>query len=541
MTDTDCDGLADQWENQKFYDENGDGKKVVLPASVKWDHKDILVEIDTMVDHENLGSAINLVKNKFLTAPVSNPDSTIGINLVVVLDDKTIPHTTCTSIWSGFSSLKAAWFGTATERSSNPSIVSEKEDVYHYGVAIHSQCGSTGISGISEQPGNDLVISLGDSGWGDSDNDGHPDGNTNQQAATLMHELGHNLNLKHGGSADTPTCKPNFFSVMNHVYEFSGFIPQALIDYSNLLGRDIQSHTINESILHEPHGIVGPTGFTGAIGTSIGPPPPNHFRTFSADGSPINYDWGTDSDTSELSTVHNSINFFNGYSPCPDTMESGSFGFKDWAGIKYWDPPENIERLSNPISFRIPESVITNTIAMNGNNNTGNSLGTGNNSVGKLLDDPSLAPCDLSDPKCMDSPCDPDDPSCSFKVIFNITDPSDPKEDVGNRTAHSQPDVSIDDIKNVSKSKILYIDSLINTNLTNNTQVVNSLHKEIINDSDSILNLIQSNSYNNATLKLLKLKSLIENDLTIGIIESSQKYILLNEIENAINMLRNMM
>ena len=69
-----------------------------------------------------------------------------------------------------------------------------------------------------------FVISLGDSGWADSDANGHPDGNTNQKAATFMHELGHNLDLKHGGSANTPPCKPNYFSVMNQLYEFAGIV-----------------------------------------------------------------------------------------------------------------------------------------------------------------------------------------------------------------------------------------------------------------------------------------------------------------------------
>ena len=43
---------------------------------------------------------------------------------------------------------------------------------------------------------------------GDSDGDGHPDGNTNQQAATFMHELGHNLNLKHGGIQTVQLANP---------------------------------------------------------------------------------------------------------------------------------------------------------------------------------------------------------------------------------------------------------------------------------------------------------------------------------------------
>lgn len=55
----------------------------------------------------------------------------------------------------------------------------------------------------------------------------------NLDAGTLMHELGHNLNLRHGGS-NFMNCKPNYLSVMN--YNMQGGIPQAaggsILDYS---------------------------------------------------------------------------------------------------------------------------------------------------------------------------------------------------------------------------------------------------------------------------------------------------------------------
>lgn len=523
LPDADCDGLADVWEKppRQYLGIN-------LPSTVNWQHKDILVEIDAMVSHanSNVNSAIDLLKNKFSTAPVVNPDGLIGINLHVLFDDKNITHDSCTDMWTEFNALVDDWFGTESERGSIQDVATKKADIYHYSILVHSICGFTGTSGMAQQPGILFAISLGDPGWWDSDGDGHPDGNTNQKAATIMHELGHNLNLKHGGSANTPPCKPNYFSVMNPIYQFSGFVPQPIIDYSNVFGRDSQSHTIDERNLHEPHGIVGaPPGFTGAVGTSIGPPPPNHYRNFVANGSPINYDWVSDSDTTEL-TIANAIKFFTGYDSCTDSIKAPIFGYKDWAGIKYWDPPEDLERLSNLIQFQFPE---TNTVSAQG----------ANNSQANLLDDPSLSPCDLTDPKCQDSPCDPNEANCKFKAIYNVTD--DPTIEVGNSSGVSDPEVSINDIKNVSKSKILYIDSLINANLTNNTQIVNSLHKELVNNSDSVINLIQSNSYNNATLKLLKLGSLIETGSEVGIMESQQKYLILRATEDAINMLRNMM
>ena len=55
------------------------------------------------------------------------------------------------------------------------------------------------------------------------------------QASTAMHELGHTMDLRHGGAPPTyttigatttvkfePNCKPNYLSVMNYLYQFPG-------------------------------------------------------------------------------------------------------------------------------------------------------------------------------------------------------------------------------------------------------------------------------------------------------------------------------
>ena len=56
------------------------------------------------------------------------------------------------------------------------------------------------------------------------------------QAGTLMHELGHNLDLSHAGWSTTPNCMPNYPSVMSHLYRDAGLTDAngvAQIDYSN--------------------------------------------------------------------------------------------------------------------------------------------------------------------------------------------------------------------------------------------------------------------------------------------------------------------
>ena len=170
--------------------------------------------------------------------------------------------------------------------------------------------------------------------------------------------------------------------------------------------------------LHEPHGIV--QALTSSIprsNWSFSPPSPPalFYRTFTANGQAINYDWPTDSDTTEMNVI-SSINFFKGYNPpCSDTTKSVSYGFKDWPNIKYWDPPIEIKGITKNMQFQTIDDASTGKAVPIGSNNTANlSAGASNLSAGaslsqqllsnhsetKLLDDPSLPPCDLSDPAC---------------------------------------------------------------------------------------------------------------------------------------------
>ena len=61
------------------------------------------------------------------------------------------------------------------------------------------------------------------------------------QAGTFMHELGHNLGLRHGGT-DESNYKPNYLSVMNYAFQFYGLIKnnsQGNFDYSRFKLADL--------------------------------------------------------------------------------------------------------------------------------------------------------------------------------------------------------------------------------------------------------------------------------------------------------------
>jgi hypothetical protein len=111
-----------------------------------------------------------------------------------------------------------------------------------------------------------LIVSLGS--WTNST------GTANQQAGTLMHELGHNLALQHGGQNGN-NYKPNYISIMNYLFQTTGLITngyQGLFDYSeNALP------ILSENLLNEQSGLnysattypaVGPLPAINKVGTS---------------------------------------------------------------------------------------------------------------------------------------------------------------------------------------------------------------------------------------------------------------------------------
>jgi hypothetical protein len=94
--------------------------------------------------------------------------------------------------------------------------------LFHYALFANSQNlnGSAGSSGVAEIAGNDLIVTLGSYGFSTASASGL-NLLINLQASTLMHELGHNLGLQHGGNEST-NYKPNHYSVMNYMYQFAG-------------------------------------------------------------------------------------------------------------------------------------------------------------------------------------------------------------------------------------------------------------------------------------------------------------------------------
>jgi hypothetical protein len=224
--------------------------------------KNLLLEFDWFEDSLNCGphshrppaAAITSFENAFANASVPNPDGTTGIDVIsdygqggafkggnLVTDpDGNIIVTFEASGFGGaeFLNYKAANFA------------SNRNGYFHYVLMPHSY-NSSGSSGVAELPGDDFLVSL--APWPSLGCVPNP----SSVANTIMHELGHNLNLRHGGFSNT-NYKPNYNSVMNYKYQFPGVDTNCTppgdgkLDYS--YGTRI---ALNETNLNELAGTCG--------------------------------------------------------------------------------------------------------------------------------------------------------------------------------------------------------------------------------------------------------------------------------------------
>jgi Ca2+-binding RTX toxin-like protein len=349
QVDADGDGLWDDWETAGI-DTNGDGTIDLDLAGLGANpmHKDVFVEIDFMDcaaaggdcaagdthSHQPRAAAINAVVQVFGAIPnavANNPDGLPGINLHVGVgnairhqDRLFIPGAGCaqgTAADGNFDTVKAdpANFGP-----DNP-----RRFAYHYALFVHRDASTNGSSGCGELPGNDFIVSLGtwNAGMGDLDGDGLVDadvGTIQQQAGTLIHELGHNLNLQHGGG-DGVNFKPNYLSAMNYRFQFgipptdpdgAGAPLTGRIDYSrSALGNLV------EPSLNEPAGIGDGTDSTMYFC------PDGTTRTMAGTGA---IDWNCDNSAAGTG-VSADINADGVRAPAAAPLA----GFNDWANLEF--------------------------------------------------------------------------------------------------------------------------------------------------------------------------------------------------------------
>lgn len=321
--DTDRDGLCDKWEREGVdIDEDGTIDLDLPKLGADPQHKDLFVEIDRLNGQMVYG--LGGVVSAFADAPVDNPDGKNGITLhwhrsdEITDIDGTAIGTTHDLQTSNFGKVKfgtnsftdettscsKGWFGDQKDRddANCENIIKAKRKVYRYAVYSHSY-DSNGSSGRGELPGDDFIIAMGQAGkLNDQAN----------QAGTFMHELGHTLNLHHGGDDDI-IGKPNHQSIMNYYYQFSTPYVGRPLDYSREKLPDFDQGSADEGdgiqgssnawkhvvFYHASPPATLPTGYTKS---SIWP-----YILSPNDGAQAQ-DWNLDSDTKDTSTRQLSVN-----------------------------------------------------------------------------------------------------------------------------------------------------------------------------------------------------------------------------------------
>src|SRR5580693_5709006 len=251
-TDVDGDGIPDAWENGSVSVTLPSGKKMTIDLKGQGatsDHKDVFVWIDWMGDtttppaqvshnHRPLDAALEVVRDAFAHAPIANPDGTNGIRLHFIVSPEPVLHQdilgngTESSVWVDFDKIKKRRFPP------------ELEGIFHYCLFAHDILidQERSISGYSRDiPAYDFLVSLGE-WYGQA-------GSEDEQAGTLMHELGHNLGLHHGGLDDI-RWKPNYISVMNYSFQTDGLVVPANVrrfDYSRWKLNDVDENGLDET------------------------------------------------------------------------------------------------------------------------------------------------------------------------------------------------------------------------------------------------------------------------------------------------------
>lgn len=314
IKDSDGDGLYDIWETDGI-DVNGDGVvDLNLPSlGANPMHKDLFVEYDAMVGRAPAEVTLDRVVQAFSQAPnalLNNPDNQAGIHLVLQRDELNLSLHDFPNAFDDFSTVKNVHFGTPAERASSnwQNIYLAKQIAYRYAIFGNTYSSDTS-SGLAELSGNDFMVTLG--GWST------PGGTPDQQAGTFMHELGHTLGLGHGGG-DSVHYKPNYYSVMNYLWQTPKGYGNWRLNYST---EDLPD--LVESNLSELTGIGGPANVMVPIGPSGGP-----LRLVKMSG-PV--DWNDDGDVADTGVTAN----LNRDVSAGQEVISTLTGFEDWSHLVF--------------------------------------------------------------------------------------------------------------------------------------------------------------------------------------------------------------
>ncbi len=249
LADSDGDGLSDKDE---VYGVPG----VALPAmGVDPNHKDLLIEehwfaenrgCGTYHSHELTNAQRAQIAAFYAHIPLANPNGKNGVHVVFdhgqggpfsrggLVPQGLIPtygHIIEGVYGSDFQALRSALFDP------------RRHGYFHLYIGAHDYVvgNNSSSSGNAAVNGFEMMVTMQCNGMT------HPE----WTVATFVHEMGHNLNLNHGGN-QTCNWKPNYNSIMNYRYQFSGVDDDCdgrgdgEMDYSYGARPDLDENHLNE-------------------------------------------------------------------------------------------------------------------------------------------------------------------------------------------------------------------------------------------------------------------------------------------------------
>ena len=314
--DTDGDGIRDG--DELF----GTADGLDLPAMGAWPViKDIFIECDWFAgqfigrfrDYRPTPASVQRVENAFASAPVPNPyNGPTGISIHLDYGQggpfsggNQLPgNPAFITFDNDFNAYKAVHFDPRRKR------------YFHYAIFASRYNSSTnGSSGVAEINGDDFMVTM-------------VNYNSNyNQSQTILHELGHNLGLRHGGF-ENRNYKPNYNSVMNYRHQFPGAdvngdtFGDGVLDFSSGLNADI-----DENAIFEPAGVLGiPVDFD---------------RDGTIDASPYARNINCSGSTTAPCGS-------NGGGDCYDSSCSLLRDFDDWSNINWNRLNQSVDRVTPP-------------------------------------------------------------------------------------------------------------------------------------------------------------------------------------------------
>jgi hypothetical protein len=190
---------------------------------------DIFVQLDWMADsthsHALSAAAIQTVVTAFAKSPYKSRTGSVGINLHVDAGPTSIMNFATNQTWGALSRARQltevtnlgagglnnySWTAFDAIKNAVGGFKSTgRAAIFRYAISAHLISNLTNSGIARTTPGSDFIVSLAAFSLTPT---------TLQQALTFMHELGHNLGLKHGGG-DGVNNKPNYISIMNYSFQ----------------------------------------------------------------------------------------------------------------------------------------------------------------------------------------------------------------------------------------------------------------------------------------------------------------------------------